>query len=135
MAKTVLTQSYIALNGSDLSSSMTKAELTIDVEAKEVTSFGSSGYKENLGGLKTGTLNLEFTNDYAAGALDSVMFPLLGTVVTFEWRAFQTAVSTSNPKYTGSVLITGWNAGGSVGDAAMVTVSFPTQGAVTRATA
>jgi hypothetical protein len=45
-------------------------------------------------------------------------------------------VGTSNPKYTGSVLIKSWNPiEGSVGDEASVGVSYPTSGAVTRATA
>jgi hypothetical protein len=45
-------------------------------------------------------------------------------------------VSTSNPKYTGNLLIKAWNPiTGSVGDEASVSVSYPTSGAVTRATA
>jgi hypothetical protein len=135
MAKMVLLAQYVALNGTDLSSYTKKGELTTKVEEKEVTTYASLGWKELLGGLKSGELGLDFLQDVAAAALDSIMWPLLGTVVAFEVRASNSPVSTSNPKYTGSVLINGWNPiQGSVGDEASVGVSYPTSGAVTRAT-
>lgn len=136
MAKMVLTTQYVALNSTDLSTYCNKAELQVEVESKEVTTFGSSGNKEFIGGLKSGTLSLEFKQDFANAALDSILWPLLGTVVTFEVRPTSSAASTSNPKYTGSVLITGHNPiTGGVGDEATISISFPTTGAISRATA
>ncbi|GAA3374734.1 hypothetical protein [Streptomyces racemochromogenes] len=136
MAKMVLLAQYLALNGVDLSDYTRKAELTVEVEDKEITTYGSLGWKALLGGLKSGELACEFLQDVAATKIDSIMWPLLGTVVSFEVRADQAAVGTSNPKYTGSVLVKGWNPiEGSVGDEASVGVTFPTSGAVTRATA
>ncbi|MFF1744740.1 phage tail protein [Streptomyces mirabilis] len=135
MPKMVLLAEYVALNGTDLSAYTKKAELTAKVEEKEVTTYGSQGWKEVLGGLKSGELGIDFLQDVAAAALDSIMWPLLGTVVTFEVRLNNSAASTSNPKYTGSVLVNGWNPiQGSVGDEASVGVSYPTSGVVTRAT-
>ncbi|MEU6279507.1 phage tail tube protein [Streptomyces sp. NPDC047028] len=136
MAKMVLLAEYVAINGTDLSDYAKKAELTTKVEEKDVTTYGSEGWKELLGGLKSGELALDFLQDFAASALDSIMWPLLGTVVTFEVRPDNAAVGTSNPSYTGSILINGWNpVSGSVGDEATVGVSYPTSGAVARATA
>jgi hypothetical protein len=136
MAKMVLLSEYVALNGTDLSTYCNKAELQIEVEAKDVTTFGSAGHKEFIGGLKSGTLALEFKQDFANSALDSILWPLLGTVVTFEVRPTSAAVGTSNPKYTGSVLVTAHNPiTGGVGDEATISVSFPTSGAISRATA
>lgn len=134
MAKMVLLAEFVSLNSNDLKSYTTKAELSVEVDEKDVTTYGSLGWKEVLGGIKSGGLGLEFKQDVAAAALDSIMWPLLGTVVPFEVRLDQAAVGASNPKYTGSVLINGWNPiTGSVGDDASVSVSFPTSGAVTRA--
>lgn len=136
MAKMVLLAEFVSINGTDLSSYARKAELTVEVEDKDVTTYGSLGWKELLGGLKSSELSLEFLQDVAASAIDSIMWPLLGTVVTFVVRADQAAVSTSNPQYSGSVLVKAWNPlEGSVGDEASVSVSYPTSGAVTRATA
>jgi hypothetical protein len=135
MAKMVLKTSYLALNSTDLSAYCSKIELTADVEEKDVTTFGSSGWKEVLGGIASGQLAIGFKQDVAAAALDSILWPLFGTVVTFEVRLTSSAVGTSNPKYTGSVLIKEHKPiSGSTGDTAEFDVSFPTSGTVTRAT-
>jgi hypothetical protein len=136
MAKQVLLQSYISIGGTDLSEWCSKIELNVEVEEKDATTFGSAGWKENLGGIKNGSLALTFKQDVAATELDSILWPLLGTVATFEVRLSNAAVGTSNPKYTGSVLVRQHNPiAGSVGDLAEMSVTWPTTGAITRATA
>ncbi len=133
MAKQVLTAEFITINATDLSTYCAKAELQVKVEDKDDTNYGSGGWHEHLGGLKQGTLNMEFFNDFAATFLDSIMWPLLGTVVAFEVRAAQGARSTSNPAYTGNLLVEAWNPiTGGVGDLATVSVAYSTTGVVTR---
>lgn len=136
MAKSVLTSVYISINGVDLSSYCSKAEYKRSAEVKETTNFGSLGSKERIGGLKDGSLDCEFFQDFGVGLLDAIMDPLVGTVVAFEIRPTSAAVSTANPKRTGFVLIDSWDAiTGGVGDTAEVKCSFPTTGVVARATA
>ncbi|MFF6825052.1 hypothetical protein [Streptomyces longwoodensis] len=135
MAKMVLLAQYLSINATVLNNFTKKAELSVEVEDKDVTTYASLGWKEVLGGLKSGGLAVEFMQDFAATQLDAIMWPLLGLVVPFEVRADQAAVGTSNPKYSGSILIKGWNPiEGSVGDEATVGLTFPTSGAVARAT-
>ena len=134
MAVFALTSEYTALNGSDRSADIKSSVLTVDVAELDTTDFASSGWTEVIGGLKSGTLAIEFQDDVAASAIDSILWPLLGTVVTFEVRGTSSAVGTSNPKYTGSVLITQASIGGAVGELATKSLTFPTTGAVTRAT-
>jgi hypothetical protein len=136
MAKMVLLAAYVSVGGNDLSAYARKAEVTVEVEDKDVTTYASLGWKEVLGGLKSGEVALELLQDVAATKLDSIMWPLLGTVVPFAVRLDSSAVSTNNPQWSGNCLIKGWNPiEGSVGDEASVSVSYPTSGAVTRATA
>ncbi|MFD7860977.1 hypothetical protein [Streptomyces sp. NPDC059783] len=136
MAKMVLLAAYVSIGGNDLSSYTRKGEVSVEVEDKDVTTYASLGWKEVLGGLKSGSLGLEFLQDVAATKIDSIMWPLLGTVVPFVVRLDQSAVSASNPEWSGNVLINGWNPiEGSVGDEASVSVEYPTSGAVTRAVA
>lgn len=136
MPKMVLTSEYLSINGVDLSDSTRKAEVAVEVEEKDVTTYASAGWKEVIGGLKSGELGCEFLNDFATGKIDALMWPLLGTVVPFEVRPTNAVVGASNPKYTGNVLIKEWKPiEGSVGDEATSGVSFPTSGAVIRATA
>jgi hypothetical protein len=133
--KMVLLAEYLSINSNVLNEFTKKAELSIEVEEKDVTNYASLGWKEVTGGLKSGELGCEFLQDFAATKLDAIMWPLLGAVVPFEVRADQAAVGTGNPKYTGSILINGWNPiTGSVGDEATVSIGFPTSGAVTRGT-
>lgn len=136
MTKMVLTSEYVAINSVDVSSWVRKAELSVEVEDKDVTTFGSAGWNERIGGLKSAELSIEFLQDFADNDLDEDMWTLLGTVVTFEVRPTSSSVGASNPKYTGSVLINAWNPiEGGVGDEASVSVTFPVTGAVTRAVA
>lgn len=136
MPKMVLLAQFLSINGTDLSEYTRKAELATEVEDKDVTTYASLGWKELLGGLKSGELSIEFLQDFAASELDSIMWPLFGTVVPFEVRADQSAVGASNPAYTGNILIKEWKPiEGSVGDEASVSVDYPTSGQVTRATA
>ncbi|MGA5472525.1 hypothetical protein ACPCUK_27600 [Streptomyces arboris] len=136
MAKMVLLAAHVSLAGNDLSDRTRKGELTVEVEDKDVTTYASLGWKEVIGGLKSGELGLEFLQDVAASEIDSIMWPLLGTVVPFTVRLDASAVSASNPEWTGNVLINAWNPiEGGVGDEASVSVSYPTSGAVDRAVA
>lgn len=136
MPTMVLLAQYLSLAGNDLSSYTRKAEVSVEVEDKDVTTYASLGWKVVQGGLKSGELGVEFLQDVAATKIDSIMWPLLGTVVPFVTRLDQAAVSASNPSYSGSVLIKSWNpVEGSIGDEASVSVTYPTSGAVTRAVA
>lgn len=136
MPKMALISSFVSINGVDLSSYCNKIELTVEVEEKDVTTFASLGWKEVIGGLKSGSLALGFKQDIAVSGLDQQLWALFGSVTAFEVRLSNAAVGTSNPKYTGSVLVRQWSpVNGSVGDVAEVSVTFPTSGVVTRATA
>lgn len=136
MAKMVLTAASVTINGTDYSDRCSKAQLAVEVEEKDVTTFASSGWVEVLGGLKSGTLALTFKNDIADNDIDEDMWGVLGTVVTFAVKLTQSAVGTSNPQYSGSVLAKSWTPlNGAVGDVAEVEVQWPTSGAVSRATA
>jgi hypothetical protein len=135
MAKMVLLAAYLSINSNDLSSSTSKIELSTDVKDEDTTTFGSGGWTEVLGGLKSAKLSITFKQDVASGQLDATIWPLLGTVVPFEVRASNASVGASNPKYTGNVLISSWAPiSGDVGKVAEVDVDWMPTGAVSRAT-
>lgn len=136
MPKMVLTSEYLSIAGTDLSAYTKKAEVAVEVDEKDVTTYASLGWKELLGGIKSGELACDFITDFAAAALDSILWPLFGTIVAFEVRPTSAAAGASNPKWTGNVLIKELKPiSGSVGDEATQSVTFPTSGAVTRAVA
>ncbi|MCX4468967.1 hypothetical protein OOK41_01335 [Micromonospora sp. NBC_01655] len=132
----VLTAAYVSLAGIERSGDLNKAELSAEVEEKDVTTFKSLGWKEVVGGLKSGSLALSFKNDLAAAAVDQAMWDALGTVVPFVVRASQAAVGTSNPQYSGNVLVKSWTPiAGAPGDVNESNHTYPTSGPVVRATA
>lgn len=136
MPKMVLTAAFVSLNAVDRSGDCSKAELSVEVEEKDVTTFTALGWKVVVGGLKSGSLALTLKNDLAVGALDEAMWNLFGTVVPFKVRAVNTAASPSNPEYQGSVLVKAWTpVAGSPGDVNETNVTYPTSGAVSRVTA
>jgi hypothetical protein len=133
MAKQVVLTQFNSLGGTDLSSYVKNGTLEMESDAQDSTTMGSAGWSEFLAGLRSGTLSFSAVDDVAASALDSIVWPLFGTVATFEVRLNSSVVGASNPKYTGSVLINKFAIGGSVGELAMKDLSFPTTGAITRA--
>jgi hypothetical protein len=136
MAKMTLKAAYLALNGVDRSSWTSSAELSMEVDEGDVTTYASQGWKEVLDGLASGELGIKFKQDVADNALDETMWALFGTVVSFEVRLSNAVVGASNPKYTGSVLVREWKPiAGDVGDVAEVDVTYPTSGIVSRAVA
>ena len=135
MAVFAITSEFTSLNGGDLSQYLRSSVLTVDVDELDTTDFASAGWTDMIGGLKSGSLAMTFNDDVAVSTIDSILWPLLGTVVTFEVRPTSAVVGTSNPKWTGSVLVTQHTIGGGVGELAQKSLTFPTSGAVTRATA
>jgi hypothetical protein len=135
MAAFMLSSVTTTVNSVDYSQYLKSATLTVDAAVLDTTDFASVGWTEAIGGLKSGTLALEFNDDVTVTTVDDRLFALLGTVVAFTIKPTSSATSTSNPVYSGSVLITGHSLGGAVGDLAGKSLSFPTSGAVTRATA
>ena len=83
MAKYVVTGNNVDIGGTDVSASVARAELTITSTEVDVTDFASDGFTEVVGGLKSGSLSLDFHTDFGAGALNTVLTEdLVGTLVT-----------------------------------------------------
>ena len=137
MAKYVVTGNKVSINGVDLSSSIARAELVTTVADVDVTDFGSQGYTELIGGLKSGTISIDFHQDYAAASVEATIYPLVGTIATAVIIGGNgTAASSATPAYTATVLVNNWSpVTGAVGDLSTVSVTWPTSGPITKAVA
>jgi hypothetical protein len=135
LAKFVATDYRVTINGGTVSSSLASVELPIEIDEQETTAFGSE-WRTRIAGLKSGSITLEFHQDFAAGALDSILWPLLGTNATVTVVPTSGSVTSSNPSYSGAFLVTSYTPYAStVGDLATVSVTWPLTGVLTRATA
>ena len=134
MAKFVATDYKTTINGTDFSQSIAQVNLEISSDDVETTVFGST-FRTRIGGLKDGTLQLDFMQDFAASSVDATLFPLLNTLATVVITPTSSAVSATNPSYTALCLVNHYTPfASSVGDLATLSVSFPTSGTVTRGT-
>ncbi len=135
MAKFVATDYKVTINGVNLSTSLASVELPIEIDEQETTAFGSE-WRTRIAGLKSGSITLEFHQDFGAGAIDATLWPLLGTNATVVVVPTSGTVTATNPSYTGTFLVTQYTPYAStVGDLATLSVSWPLTGALTRATA
>lgn len=137
MAKFVVTNPVIVLAGGTVSSSAAQCTISVEVANQVTTNFGSNGWEESIGGIKSGTFDVEWHQDFASGAIDSVVWPLLGGTASIVVRPGGTAtIGSSNPEYRFTVNVNQWSPiDSAVGDLATVSTSWPITGTVTRATA
>ena len=137
MARIVLTDAYVKLNNVDLSDHIASVEIAQSFDSIETTAFGDAG-RTRTGGLEDSSVTLSFHQDFAAASVDQTIAPLVGGTAAFEIRAVgtATAVSATNPKWTGTVLVTEWSPlSGAVGELSTADVTWPVSGQVTRGTA
>ena len=135
MAKFVAIDYKTTINGTDFSSSIAQVNLELSSDEVETTAFGST-FRTRVGGLKTGTLQLDFYQDFGASSIDATLFPLLNTLATVVMTPTSGTVSATNPSYTAVCLVNSYSPfASSVGDLATLSVSWPTSGTVVRATA
>lgn len=135
MAKFAATDYFVSINGTDFSTSLNSVELSQEADDLETTAFGSS-WRTRIGGLKQASLTLNFMQDFAAGSVDAVLNPLLGSIATVVIKPTSGTVTSTNPTYTMQALVTQYSPfASSVGDIATLSVSWPVSGSVVRGTA
>lgn len=136
MAKFVATDVKTTINGTDFSDHI--AAVTIDVTADEVetTAFGT-GWRQRIGGLKDGSITIDFHQDFAASSIDSTIWNAFGTQATVVVVPTSGTVSATNPSYSGVYLVSQTQPiASTVGDLATMSVTWPLAGGsgITRGT-
>jgi hypothetical protein len=135
MAKFAATDYDIKINGSDFSTTLNSVELAQEADDLETTAFGSS-WRTRIGGLKQASLTLNFMQDFAAGSVDATLNGLLGSIATVVIKPTSGTVTSTNPTYTMTALVTQYSPfASSVGDIATLSVTWPVSGSVVRGTA
>lgn len=135
MAKFAATDYFVSINGADFSTNLNSVELSQEADDLETTAFGSS-WRTRIGGLKQASLTLNFMQDFGAGSVDATLNPLLGSIATVVIKPTSGTVTSTNPTYSMTALVTQYSPfASSVGDIATLSVTFPISGTVTRATA
>jgi predicted secreted protein len=135
MAKQVFTNAYVTVNGTDLSDHI--GAVTIDTSADEIetTAFGTAGWRSRVSGLKDGSIQLDWHQDFAASSVDSILNTAFGSVGTVVVIPNGTVASATNPRYTIPAVISSYSpVAGSVGDLLTFSTTWAFAGAMTRGT-
>jgi len=136
MAKEVITGAVFTLATVDYSDELSEATIELEVDSHDSTTFASSGWKENIGGLKGFSLTLNFKKDADMSGLDLATWDDKGTVIAFTLGKDAAAPAAASPEYRGSVLIDKWTPlAANVGSMHEGSVTWPGTGTLTRAVA
>lgn len=134
MAKFVTTNGRLSINAVDLSTHVKTMSLKRGASLQEASAMGDLDEKA-LAGLRNGTLDVTFLNDFATGSVDATLFGLVGAApFAVAVRPVNATVSVTNPEFQFNALLADDDIPFDHGQVAMRTVSFKVDGAVTRAT-
>jgi hypothetical protein len=135
MAKFYAQDYKVTVGTTVLSDSIASVTLDITSDEVETTAFGST-YRTRIGGLKDASVSLDFHQDFGAGSVDALLFPLMGSTVAVKIAPTSGTVTATNPEYRFTALVTQYQPfAGSVGDLATLSVTWPVSGEVVRGTA
>jgi hypothetical protein len=106
LAKQILDNSIVTINGVNLSTYAHNGEWTLTRPSFDVSGMGAP-YVEYILGKPDAQAAITLWQDYAAGTVDATLFPLASTDTPFaiSWRIENAAISTSNPEYQMTVLL------------------------------
>ena len=139
MAKIVLTNAYVLLNGIyDVSDYVASISLATTHDIIETTQMNDV-YKTVIAGLGQNQVTFEFHQNYSDNGLEEIINGTslanssVGTAIPIEVRPINTTVSASNPKYIFNALISEWQPiSGAAGELATANVTWPISGVITK---
>jgi hypothetical protein len=140
MSALVLTNGYVAIGGVDISEFVTSITISTSYDIFETTQVNDYS-KKYVPGLAENKVSLEFIQDFdptdgLEKIINSHVSSLLGTLQSMEIRPVNAGVSSSNPKYTFTVVVSEWTSiNAAIGDLSTVSVTWPVSGDITKSIA
>lgn len=137
MAKFILKDATVIINGVNLSDHVASVEISTGIADLDVTAMGAQGVQRSTG-LRDEGFKVKMRQDFVPASVDATLWPIYiaGTAVPIEVRPTSAVVSTSNPKFTASVLLLEYAPlNGDVGSVGDADVAFAVDGVISRATA
>jgi hypothetical protein len=138
MARIVLTDAFVTINGVNLSDHIASITINQSNDIVETTAFSNTA-KTRIAGLGDHSVTLEFHQDFAASNVEATINgtpSLVGTVTAIVVRPTSAAVGAANPQYAFSALVAEWTPlSGSVGELSTASTSWPISGAITKTVA
>ena len=119
----------------DLTDHVTSLTINKQDDELDVSAMGAGGHTF-IAGLESSTLSVDFLNDDATASVMQTLNTLVGTNAKFKViQATATAVGTSNPIYSGLILVNKLTpVAGKIGDVAVQSLTFTVSGTIATAT-
>jgi hypothetical protein len=137
MARIVLTDAKVTINGVNLSDHIASITLNESADVVETTAFSSTAAKTRVAGLRDNSVTLEFHQDFASSSVEQTIngtSSLVGTVTSIVVQPTSGSVSATNPSYSFSALVAEWQSlSASAGELSTASVTWPISGAITKA--
>lgn len=138
MARIVLTDAKVTVNGVNLSDHIASITINQSNDVVETTAFSSTAAKTRVAGLADNSVTLEFHQDFASSNVEATINgspSLVGTVTAIVVTPTSSSVGATNPSYSFNALVAEWTPlNGSVGELSTASVTWPISGAITKAT-
>jgi hypothetical protein len=133
MAVVALVDGVFTFNAVDLTDHVRSVTLEMTANELDASSITDEWDVTKIG-RKTGSLAVEFMDDFAASNVDATIWAAFntGTNVAFALKATSGAISTTNPEYQGTVVPSASPVGGAAGELLMKSVTYKLAGPVTR---
>ena len=130
-----LNAASVKIGAVDITDHVTSATLTQSADELEITALGDSSRKY-VAGLQTGTLDLEFLNDFAAANVCATLQTAIYTTVVAKLVPGPgTTISATNPLYTVSILINNLTPiAGAAGEMSSSSLSFTCNSTIVQTT-
>lgn len=130
-----LNAASVKIGAVDITDHVTSATLTQSADELEITALGDSSRKY-VAGLQTGTLDLEFLNDFAAANVCATLQTALYTTVVAKLVPGPgTTISATNPLYTVSILVNNLTPiAGAAGEMSSSSLSFTCNSTIVQTT-
>jgi hypothetical protein len=134
MARIVLTNASVTFASTDISSYVSSITLSSSLDVVDTTSFGNTA-RTRVAGLADNQVTIEFFQDFASGALESIIYPTIGTSAAMVVKPVAGSTTSTNPSYSFNALVSEWQPlSGAVGELSTASVTWPVSGAITKAT-
>ncbi len=135
MAKLVFTDGEVTINSVVLSDHIARVTINRTFDDIETTSVTDAA-RTRIAGLEDGDVQFDFHQDFGSSSTEVTIYPLVGTTTTVVVKPTSAAVSTTNPSYTATVLVTEWPVvDAASGELVTSSVTWPVSGGWTKTTA
>ena len=135
MAVHKLNDASVTVNSVDLSDHVKEVTVDTGADAHDDSAMADTTHS-HIGGLLTASMTILFEQDYAASKVDATISGVgVGNTTTITVLPTSSAVSSTNPSWSGTMLLTGYKpVGGAVGDLHLTQTTWVSAGTLARAT-